>query len=416
MTFIGRYIICGILLLTTLATQAKTIRVGSGGGAATLTQALQHSQPGDTIVVGPGTYTEGQLEVNHPRVVILGQGNPVLDGNFENEILTITADSVVVKNLTFKNVAATHLKDNAAIRLVNVRGCTVSGNFILNSFFGIYLEGVQFCNIEYNTVKSNAVRETTSGNAIHGWNSKEVVISGNTVSGHRDGIYLEFVENSRIVNNISRKNLRYGLHFMFSNGNSYEHNYFSENGAGVAVMYSRKINMHQNTFEKNTGAAAYGILLKDIVDSEIRENIFDGNTIGIFAEGSNRLKFQHNTFRQNGWAVKIMGSCDELHFDENNFLANTFEISTSSSRTATYYFQNNYWSRYSGYDLNRDGIGDVPHRPVKLFSYLIERVPSAVVLIESMFIDLLELAEKVTPSLTPADLEDPAPKMKPNVW
>ena len=101
------------------------------------------------------------------------------------------------------------------------------------------------------------MRETTSGNAIHLWNSKVIDIENNTVSGHRDGLYLEFVENSHIHGNISKGNLRYGLHFMFSNDNSYVQNQFLENGAGVAVMYSKRIEMTNNTFKNNDLAETF---------------------------------------------------------------------------------------------------------------------------------------------------------------
>ena len=46
-------------------------------------------------------------------------------------------------------------------------------------------------------------------------------ISDNHLTKLRDGIYFEFVSNCKIENNLSEENLRYGLHFMFSNHNDY---------------------------------------------------------------------------------------------------------------------------------------------------------------------------------------------------
>ncbi|MDX1629079.1 MAG: nitrous oxide reductase family maturation protein NosD, partial [Fulvivirga sp.] len=71
------------------------------------------------------------------------------------------------------------------------------------------------------------------------------------------------------------------------------------------------------------------------------------------------------------------------------------------------------WNEYAGYDLNKDGIGDVPHRPVKLFSYVVTRSESSIILLRSLFIDLLNFAEKVTPVFTPETLVDEQPLMKP---
>ena len=70
--------------------------------------------------------------------------------------------------------------------------------------------------------------------------------------------------NTIIKNNLSEKNIRYGLHFMFSHSDTYTSNTFKNNGAGVAVMYSKHVKMENNRFEENWGPSAYGILLKDI--------------------------------------------------------------------------------------------------------------------------------------------------------
>lgn len=83
---------------------------------------------------------------------------------------------------------------------------------------------------------------------------------------------------------------------MFSNNDLYMHNTFDANGAGVAVMYSKKIEMKYNTFKRNWGAASYGLLLKEINDAEIAHNKFLQNTIGINVEGSNRLNYSYNRF------------------------------------------------------------------------------------------------------------------------
>ena len=89
-------------------------------------------------------------------------------------------------------------------------------------------------------------------------------ILNNSLTKHRDGLYFEFVSASLIQNNTSFNNLRYGIHFMFSNDDTYIHNTFRSNGSGVAVMFSKNVVMQYNNFEENWGSAAYGILLKEI--------------------------------------------------------------------------------------------------------------------------------------------------------
>jgi nitrous oxidase accessory protein len=298
----------------------------------------------------------------------------------------------------------------AGIKVDQNSGCVIENNKLINTFFGIYLKNAKNCLVRNNYIEGDAKDEFSSGNAIHLWYSKNITVEGNTCLQHRDGIYLEFVENSIIRKNHSERNLRYGLHFMFSNHDSYIDNVFRDNGAGVAVMFSNHITMFDNRFEKNWGSSAYGLLLKDISDGELSGNVFLENTIGIYGDGANRIRMERNEFISNGWAMKILGSCYDNTITGNNFVSNTFDVFTNTS-LANNSFNGNYWSEYTGYDLDKDNNGDVPYKPVKLFSYLTSRVPSSIILLRSPFVDLVNFAEKVMPSITPKTLEDSQPLM-----
>jgi nitrous oxidase accessory protein len=363
------------------------------------------------VVVHEGTYREPTLVVDRP-VELLGEGWPVLDGEGEREILRIQADGVTVRGLVLRNVGVSYVEDRAAIKVDEVGGCEIVGNRIENAFFGIYLARAHSCRIAGNEIVGEAVKETASGNGIHLWYSRNVAIENNLVTNHRDGIYLEFVEDSRIAGNESRHNLRYGLHFMFSDGCTYEGNRFVENSSGVAVMYTKRVRMIGNLFMDNWGGAAFGLLLKDITDSEIRGNRFLRNTVAIYAEGANRLLVEDNELRGNGWAVKIMANSLDNRFSRNDFLGNTFDVATNSRRAFST-FNGNYWDQYRGYDLDRDGTGDVPFHPVRLFSLIAEQNEPSLILLRSFFVDLLDLAERILPALTPEALRDDAPRMSP---
>jgi nitrous oxidase accessory protein len=202
---------------------------------------------------------------------------------------------------------------------------------------------------------------------------------------------------------------------MFSNDDIYENNRFEENGAGVAVMFSKNIIMLNNIFRKNWGSASYGMLLKEINDAEIKGNTFEENTIGINVEGSNRIQYINNNFTKNGWAIKVRGACYVNIFTGNNFLHNSFDLSYNSNLNDNK-FDKNYWSNYTGYDLDKNGTGDVPYRPVKLFSYIVNRTPETIILLRSLFIDIIDFSEKVSPVFTPDNLMDENPQMKRIIW
>ena len=109
--------------------------------------------------------------------------------------------------------------------------------------------------------------------------------------------------------------------------------------------------------------------------------------------------------------MKVRGACYGNKFVSNNFLYNSFDISYNSNLNDNV-FEKNFWSNYTGYDLNKDGVGDIPYRPVKLFSYIVNRTPEAIILLRSLFIDIIDFSEKVSPVFTPDNLIDNAPNMK----
>ena len=372
--------------------------------------ALDHAADGDTLIIHSGVYPEYQLLVSS-SVVIKGVDRPVIDAARQGEGLRITADNVHIEGIEVRNVPTSHSRDHAAIRFERVSGGSVTNVHLDDTFFGIYLARSHDVTIKNNELRAYQERESQAANGIHLWSSNRATISGNRIYGHRDGIYLEYVEDSVRSDNMATRNIRYGLHFMFSDDCIYKNNHFINNGAGVAVMYSRRVLMEDNRFLDNWGSSSYGLLLKEITDSEIHHNEFSGNTIGIRSEGSDRIEIFNNQFQSNGWAVRIMASSTHNHFSQNNFIDNAFDVSTNSRRTNSS-FESNYWDKYSGYDLNGDGYGDIPYRPVRLFSLIVESNPMALILLRSMFVQLLDLTERVMPTMTPEALADEKPLMR----
>lgn len=399
------------LVLISLAARATTIPVGARETINSIKEAIRTAEAGDTLLIRPGIYREGNI-ILQKQLVILGEDYPVLDGENQYEIFTIHAQGVVIQGLKFKDTGIASIADLAAIKLLESSRVKIRNNRFENTFFGIYLANSSHVWIENNQLQSNAESEHQIGNGIHLWKCERITIHGNRIVGHRDGIYFEFVTNSLITNNHSEGNMRYGLHFMFSHNDEYRNNTFVNNGAGVAVMYTKGVKMVNNRFQHNWGASAYGLLLKDIRDSEVINNVFVENSVGIFMEGSSRNRLSRNQFLQNGYAIKLQASCDDNVMDQNNFLQNTFDLVTNGSLVLNK-IEGNYWDRYEGYDLNRDKIGDVPYRPISLYGTLVERMPQAILLWRSFLVFLLDRAEKAIPVITPENLKDNLPAMTP---
>jgi nitrous oxidase accessory protein len=399
-----------VLLLNQVAS-ARIIIAGNGQAINSLTKAVSLAKNGDTILLKNGVYKEGNILLTK-AITLLGEGNTVLDGQNKTELLTISGKNITVKKIIFRNAGYSAMDDFAAIKVIDASQILLEENTILNAYFAIHVANSVHCTIRNNTITGKPGSEQLTGNGIHLWKSNHALIENNHVQGHRDGIYFEFVTESVIRKNLSEKNIRYGLHFMFSNDDHYAGNIFRNNGAGVAVMFSKKVRMEDNHFEENWGASAYGILLKEITDSHITHNVFLKNTAGIYMEGTSRMEIQKNIFKNNGWAIKVQASCDDNVFHHNNFHGNSFDVATNGTMMLNKFY-NNYWDKYEGYDLNKDGIGDVSYHPVSMYAMVVEQNPTTLILMRSFIVSLLDKAEKAIPSLTPENLVDEKPLIKP---
>lgn len=399
-----------LFICIALSALSRTIIVGNNQSVRSLKKAIEIAGNNDTILLQAGVYREGAIILTK-SLTIIGVNNPVLDSEKKYETLLISGKDITIRGIRFLNSGYSALKDFASIKLIDASNVTLENNIIENAYFAIHISNTSHAIVRNNTIAGLPGSEQMTGNGIHLWKSNNALIENNRIRGHRDGIYFEFVTYSTIKNNLSENNIRYGLHFMFSHNDTYLGNTFRSNGAGVAVMYSKHVRMEFNHFEQNWGSSAYGILLKDITDSHIQKNTFYRNTIGIHMEGSSRIEIRKNHFKENGWALKIQASCDDNVFMNNNFTGNSFDVGTNGTMVLNK-FENNYWDKYDGYDINRDGIGDVPYHPVSMYSMIVEQNPSALILLRSFTVSLLDKAEKAIPGLTPENFADNKPVMK----
>jgi nitrous oxidase accessory protein len=384
----------------------RRVTAGPGNSVAA---AISAARAGDTVWI-TGVHQEPTIVVDR-AIVITGDATAILDGGNATDILRVEADDVVVRGLRFRNVSPSHVQDRAAIRVGEVHGCVIEANAVDNAFFGIYLAGTERCRVADNVLRARRATEDSSGNGIHLWTAREIDVIHNRIEGHRDGIYLEFTHESRVAGNTSTRNIRYGLHFMYSDDCRYERNLFDANGAGVAVMYTKRVTMTGNRFVDSWGSAAYGLLLKEVYDVALTDNSFAGNTTGLVADGATRLDARRNRFERNGWGVRLLASTEQATFADNVFAANTFDVATNS-RAVVAQFKGNYWEEYRGYDLDRDGRGDVPHHPVRLFSMIVSANEPTLVLLRSPIQSVLDAAERAFPTLTPGTLVDASPRMR----
>ena len=216
-----------IILLICISTTvtARTIVVGANQSIKSLKNAIAIAKDKDTIILQTGIYKEGSMLVTK-SIIIIGENNPVLDGENKYEILLISGKNITVKGISFRNAGYSAMNDFAAIKLLDCSSVIIENNTILNSYFAIHISNTSYVVVRNNRISGTPASEQLTGNGIHLWKSNHAIIENNHVQGHRDGIYFEFVTLSNIRNNLSEKNIRYGLHFMYSNDDAYFNNTF----------------------------------------------------------------------------------------------------------------------------------------------------------------------------------------------
>ncbi len=200
------------LLFLVFVVQAGTIRVGIHESVKTISEAIRSARAGDTVVVEKGIYHEHNLVIGK-AITLVGKDYPILDGDHRYEIISVRSNSVVIDGFKLIHSGVSSLLDIAGIKIYDSRDVIIRNNILDDTFFGIYAQSVVSCTIINNRMNAYATQEQQSGNGIHCWKSDSMQIIGNEISGHRDGIYFEFVTNSLIRPEFIRR--KYPLWFAF---------------------------------------------------------------------------------------------------------------------------------------------------------------------------------------------------------
>ena len=402
-------LICLSFSIITLS--ARTIEVGEGKAFSSISAALHKAKAKDEILIyGKKIYKE-RLVIQKP-ITLKGVGTPIIDGGQRGDVIKVNADNVTIEGLQIQNSARSSQVDYCGVHVKDAQFVTVRNCVFRKNQFSVMFQNCKNGLIANNNISSNITYNPIMGNAVHCWKSDNMHITGNNIGHNRDGIYLEFVNNSHIDHNTVSGCARYGLHFMFSHFNVYNSNRFNHNQAGVAVMFAHNVEMINNTFEFNRGTSSYGLLIKELQYSTIKWNRFLDNTVGLLIDGGSDLNVHHNVIKNNGWGMRLISASTNDTIVHNNFLGNTFDM-TTNVRYNRNNVNGNYWDKYEGYDLNKDGYGDVPFHPLSLFSMLAEQNENVLFFFHSFLMNLLDATEKVLPSITPDNYVDNYPHMNP---
>ena len=192
----------------------------------------------------------------------------------------------------------------------------------------------------------------------------------NTTAYSNAGIYLDHVEHCNISDNNASNN-KYGIYLWGSSNNTLTNNTASDNSWGINLRYSS----NSNTLTDNTANSNWeGIYMVGSSNNNLTNNTVNSNNHrGIFLySSSNYNTLTNNTVNSNNNGISLLDSSNN-NLIYNNYFNNTnnaydngnniwnITITEGTNIIGGPYLGGNYWSDYTGEDLDHDCLGDTPY-------------------------------------------------------
>jgi nitrous oxidase accessory protein len=373
---------------------------------SSLQSLVDQAAPGSVLTVSAGTY-RGDLFLDRP-LTLRAQGEVTLIGSGHGSVVRVRAGQVTIEGFTIDGQAGGDLgRDSAGIHVTGP-DATIRRCHIKNSLFGIYLRESDRTVVEDSRIDGIPGRDPgEKGSGIHLWNSHAFRLERNVVRDARDAFYVQSSTGGVIRGNRA-SDIRYGLHYMFSDDNLFEDNVFENGAAGAALMYSKRIVFRRNQFIRNRGFASVGLLLKACDDVLAEDNLLADNARGVFMEGSSRNTIRRNVIAGSDAAVVLYDSVSQNRFESNSFVSNRTPLLLVGMRTDTI-FTGNYYTSNLEPDLDGDGVSDRPFTLGSVFDHFRGNVIAADLLVDTPAAEALGLAERTFPVLRKIAVADEHP-------
>ncbi|WP_321423204.1 NosD domain-containing protein [uncultured Methanobacterium sp.] len=263
---------------------------------------------GDTILFGPGNYTENLVLNKSLILTALGVVNLTsLDDSHPVITVNSAGSGSVIQGFNINGALNSYGVNLDSANNVTLTNNTITGNYV----------GIQLSNSENNTLTSNTVTGNSwSGICLDKGNHN--TISGNTVLLNQEGIFLSNSSANTINNNNAYNNTYTGITAINGGENLIQGNTAHNNGvSGILLQKSINYNITGNTIQNNGWS---GICLDSANGIIITGNTVSGNEEGIFTVHS-----QDNTISSNSVANSTFTGISVLNGSQNNNLTSNTE-------------------------------------------------------------------------------------------
>lgn len=378
-----------------------------------LQAVLDSAQPGDTIQLNSGKF-EGQFVIDVENIELIGPEDfsVEIDGGRKGRSLWIKAADVTVRYLTVSNSGQRLSDMDAGIFLdKGASRAVIEHNQLLNNSVGVYVWGPESVLVNANKIVGNRdLRMSERGNGVTVWNSPGSRITNNHVMYGRDGIFSNYSKNNVFSGN-RFNDLRYGVHYMYTNDSEVSHNVSIDNDIGYAIMFSDRIKVVGNI---SLHSKNQGLMMNYANHSTVEHNTVYQAEKCVYFYNANINKINHNHFESCDIGVHYTGAAQGNVIYDNAFIYNQTQVKYVGTRYEDWSNEGrgNYWSDHSGFDLDGDGISDTAYRPNDIIDQVVWRAPSSRILLNSPAVAVVRWAQSQFPALLPGGLIDSSPIMK----
>ena len=397
-----------VSLLIALPVWAAEVRVLPGAG--TLANAIAGAAPGDVLVLDAGQFA-GPVTIDRP-LTITGPEDAVIDGMGRGTVITIDASDVRIAGLTITGSGLDSQNLDAGIKILKKADrAVIEGNRLLGNLHGIDVHGGRDAVVRNNTIEGTQTpRMNDRGNGIYVWNAPGTLIEGNTIRWGRDGIFSNTSRKGIYRNNLFR-DLRFAVHYMYTNDSEISGNVSIGNHLGYAIMFSNKVVIKDNL---SLSDISHGVMLNYANNADVSGNLVRG--------GADRCTFIYNAHKNLIYDNRFEGCAIGIHFTAgserniltgNAFVGNRTQVKYVGTRDIEWSFEGrgNYWSDHPGFDLGGDGIADSAFRPNDLMDHILWSQPAAALLTGAPAVQLIRWAQSSFPATLPGGVVDSAPLM-----
>jgi nitrous oxidase accessory protein len=379
-----------------------------------LQAALDAAPSGATLCLAPGRH-RGPARIERPLRLEGEPGAWIVSGGTGSTV-SVRADGAELRDLGVDGSGGRFDLLDAAVR-VEADGVRVEGLRIENALFGILVEKSTGVVLRGNRVRGRPGKVLgMRGDGIRLWEVRDSLVEDNLLEDSRDLVVWYSPGNRFRGNRVLRS--RYGTHFMYSHDNVVEGGVFDGNVVGIFVMYSRDLALRGNRILRSGGAAGMGLGAKESGGLEVVSNRLVGNTTGLYLDTSPLDPDRHNRFvgnevRLGDAAVVFHGRAERNHFVGNRFADNRRLVrleGRGDARAAEW--AGNAYDDYRGYDLDGDGVGDLPYELRSLSGQLVGGHPPLAFFEGTAAMVVVEWLGRLVPLLRPETLlVDPAPRL-----